>query len=42
MRGGTGKAVMFRRHDLPPNRDDWVPIFLAVTGSPVPNGKAAV
>ena len=39
MRGGTSKAVMFHRRDLPPDRDDWVPIFLAVTGSPDPNGR---
>lgn len=39
MRGGTSKAVMFRREDLPNNRDDWDPIFLQVMGSPDPNGR---
>ncbi len=39
MRGGTSKAVMFHRRDLPAEREDWVPIFLAVTGSPDPNGR---
>lgn len=39
MRGGTSKAVMFHRRDLPPDRDDWAAIFLAVTGSPDPNGR---
>src|SRR5438477_8343842 len=39
MRGGTSKAVMFRRDDLPENRKDWDPIFLQVMGSPDPNGR---
>jgi 2-methylaconitate cis-trans-isomerase PrpF len=39
MRGGTSKAVMFRRDDLPENRGDWDPIFLQVMGSPDPNGR---
>ena len=39
MRGGTSKAVMFHRRDLPAEREDWVPVFLAVTGSPDPNGR---
>ena len=39
MRGGTSKAVMFERKDLPPNRADWDDIFLAVMGSPDPNGR---
>jgi 2-methylaconitate cis-trans-isomerase PrpF len=39
MRGGTSKAVMFRRDDLPANRGDWDPIFLQVMGSPDPNGR---
>lgn len=36
MRGGTSKAVIFRRDDLPADRADWDPIFLAVMGSPDP------
>jgi 2-methylaconitate cis-trans-isomerase PrpF len=39
MRGGTSKAVMFRRDDLPADRKDWDPIFLEVMGSPDPNGR---
>lgn len=39
MRGGTSKAVMFRRDDLPAKREDWDPIFLQVMGSPDPNGR---
>jgi 2-methylaconitate cis-trans-isomerase PrpF len=39
MRGGTSKAVMFRRDDLPADRSDWDPIFLEVMGSPDPNGR---
>jgi 2-methylaconitate cis-trans-isomerase PrpF len=39
MRGGTSKAVMFRREDLPENPRDWDPIFLQVMGSPDPNGR---
>jgi len=39
MRGGTSKAVMFRRDDLPQDRKAWDPIFLEVMGSPDPNGR---
>ncbi len=39
MRGGTSKALMFRQVDLPPQREDWAPIFLAAMGSPDPNGR---
>jgi 2-methylaconitate isomerase len=39
MRGGTSKAVMFRRDDLPADRSAWDPIFLEVMGSPDPNGR---
>ena len=39
MRGGTSKAVMFQRRDLPADRADWDPIFLAVMGSPDPFGR---
>src|SRR4030081_2555706 len=39
MRGGTSKAVMFRKEDLPAKPADWDPIFLQVIGSPDPNGR---
>ena len=39
IRGGTSKAVVFRQEDLPASRQDWDPIFLAVMGSPDPNGR---
>ena len=39
MRGGTSKAVMFRRDDLPDDPKDWDSIFLEVMGSPDPNGR---
>lgn len=39
MRGGTSKAIMFRREDLPADQKDWDPIFLAAMGSPDPNGR---
>lgn len=39
MRGGTSKALMFRREDLPADRDHWAPIFLTAMGSPDPNGR---
>ncbi len=38
MRGGTSRAVMFHRKDLP-ERGEWDPIFLAAMGSPDPNGR---
>ncbi len=38
MRGGTSRAVMFHRRDLP-DKDMWDPIFLAAMGSPDPNGR---
>ena len=38
MRGGTSRAVMFHRRDLP-DRGAWDPIFLAAMGSPDPNGR---
>ena len=37
MRGGTSKAVIFRRADLPENAAAWPPIFTRVMGSPDPN-----
>jgi hypothetical protein len=39
MRGGTSKAVIFRRQDLPEDRADWDALFLAVLGSPDPSGR---
>src|SRR3984893_11747168 len=39
MRGGTSKAVVFRRSDLPSDPAAWNDIFLAVMGSPDPNGR---
>ncbi len=39
MRGGTSKAIIFRRQDLPESRADWNPIFIAALGSPDPNGR---
>jgi len=38
MRGGTSRAVMFHRKDLP-DRTEWDPLFLAAMGSPDPNGR---
>ena len=39
MRGGTSKAVIFRQEDLPADRAQWDAIFLALMGSPDPNGR---
>ena len=39
MRGGTSKALMFQRRDLPERQEDWAPIFLAAMGAPDPNGR---
>ncbi|MBP1883767.1 PrpF domain-containing protein [Sinorhizobium mexicanum] len=39
MRGGTSKALVFHRKDLPQDRADWDAIFLAAMGSPDPNGR---
>jgi 2-methylaconitate cis-trans-isomerase PrpF len=39
MRGGTSKAIVFDRRDLPERQEDWAPIFLAAIGSPDPNGR---
>ena len=38
-RGGTSKALLFHRRDLPTDRDEWAPIFLSALGSPDPNGR---
>ena len=39
IRGGTSKAVVFRRQDLPGDRALWDAIFLRVMGSPDPSGR---
>lgn len=39
MRGGTSKAIVFRREHLPADRSKWDEIFLAAIGSPDPNGR---
>jgi 2-methylaconitate cis-trans-isomerase PrpF len=39
MRGGTSKAIMFHAKDLPADRAEWDPIFLAALGSPDQNGR---
>jgi 2-methylaconitate isomerase len=39
MRGGTSRAILFRRDDLPVDPADWEPIFLAAIGSPDPYGR---
>ena len=39
MRGGTSKAIIFNRADLPEDRTHWDAIFLAAIGSPDPNGR---
>jgi len=39
MRGGTSKALMLHRADLPADPADWASIFLAAMGSPDPNGR---
>lgn len=38
-RGGTSKAVIFRRDHLPEDQAEWDAIFLAVMGSPDPYGR---
>jgi 2-methylaconitate isomerase len=36
MRGGTSKGCMFRKEDLPEDREEWDSIFLQVMGNPDP------
>ncbi len=38
-RGGTSKAILFHRRDLPADRDEWAPIFSAALGSPDSHGR---
>jgi hypothetical protein len=39
MRGGTSKALMFRRRDLPADRAEWDGLLLRAMGSPDPYGR---
>ena len=39
MRGGTSKALVLHRADLPQDQADWAAIFFAAMGSPDPNGR---
>ena len=39
MRGGTSKALVFKASDLPADRADWDPLFLAALGSPDAYGR---
>jgi len=39
MRGGTSNAIVFNAKDLPRDRAEWDPIFLAAIGSPDPYGR---
>ncbi|PWY82927.1 DUF453 domain protein [Aspergillus heteromorphus CBS 117.55] len=38
-RGGTSRAIMIRREDLPPDQTQWDPILLGCIGSPDPYGR---
>ncbi len=38
-RGGTSRAIIFHKEDLPNNREAWLPIFCGAIGSPDPNGR---
>ncbi|MCB1548066.1 MAG: PrpF family protein, partial [Hyphomicrobiaceae bacterium] len=39
MRGGTSKAIIFHRKDLPEDQARWDHIFLAAMGTPDPHGR---
>ena len=39
MRGGTSKALVFQRKDLPADQAAWEPIFLSAIGSPDPYAR---
>jgi len=39
VRGGTSRALVFHRRDLPEDRATWDPVFLAALGSPDPHGR---
>lgn len=38
-RGGTSRAIIFRKEDLPKDQKKWGPIFCGALGSPDPNGR---
>lgn len=42
VRGGTSKALIFHRSDLPEAEEDWTPILLAAMGSPDPHGRQLI
>src|SRR5699024_12527678 len=39
MRGGTSKALMVLRSDLPTEKEQWAPIFCAAMGTPDHYGR---
>lgn len=39
MRGGTSKALMVLKSDLPAQQEHWAPLFCAAMGSPDPYGR---
>ncbi|MFJ9993078.1 PrpF domain-containing protein [Pseudomonas putida] len=39
VRGGTSRAVIFKKSDLPDDRTEWPPIFRSVLGSPDPQSS---
>lgn len=39
VRGGTSRALVFHRADLPADQAAWDPLFLAALGSPDPTGR---
>ena len=39
VRGGTSRALVFQRRDLPASHDAWDAVFLAALGSPDPSGR---
>ncbi|WP_417272854.1 PrpF domain-containing protein [Celeribacter halophilus] len=39
MRGGTSKAIVLKRSDLPTDEGQWPPIFAAILGSPDPHKR---
>ena len=38
-RGGTSRAIIFHRQDLPADQKEWEPIFCGAIGSPDANGR---
>lgn len=39
VRGGTSRAIIFRRADLPDDETLWKPLFQSVIGSPDPDAN---